>query len=684
MRISRYLLLTLVLLGGAVSCTKDEPLYTDQGPELTRVEVDQKGVYGGKIRFSAQVNDRLPLSTLKAQVFFDDEIVSEEVIRTKTDGTYNGEVAIPYFKNFPEKGHARIVLVAQNIKFGLTRSETPIEVGYPAPEKLFFETDGKKYEMNPTKEPFEYAVTGDFPQKPAGYFTTSPIDGSGTTLTFGYDSSSAEVRVGSTEPLPIANLKAGEYTVKFNLRTFAYAPVLELMFNGVEMQMGEGDKYSVVTNLDQESVCSFEGVGDLSSWTVDRDFFDVTDAALGRMKFLPLGGLYKVTADAGHNYLKCEAMKSEQETGILNSDATGQAVWVIGDASIGKPTTANGASWNPEQGGLCMARIGEKKYQITLTAGVSLNPSAIDFKFFWQKTWDHGEFYGKTPADANRIHGLITTDSPLVSVTKDGNIRLQAGKSFDKGGVYRFTVDLAGGVMAAKLLVEKIGEEQLPAADIRINGQQMTQVDAENYRLDLDLEQATYLTWSGKDAFEPVWIDTNYFAPEGEAIRFIPVSGRYRIEANTAQKAIVCHRIKDDGSPASINPDGSGGGLWIMGWGIGLPNQDYQPGWTPEKAYGMAEFEPRKFRLVGKAGPEKGSVPGDYFRADYLDFKYFYQKGWGGEMKNPAFLEGEASLLKRDGNLKLNGVTLETGATYELIIDLSKGCDKEVISFKKK
>ena len=209
----------------------------------------------------------------------------------------------------------------------------------------------------------------------------------------------------------------------------------------------------------------------------------------------------------------------------------------------------------------------------------------------------------------------------------------------------------------------------------------MTQIDADNYQVDLDLTQGQTLTFSGADAFTPAWIDDNYFAVSGTTVSFIPVAGHYRVLANLADRFIRCYRITADGGYATTEADGSGG-IWLMGWGVGAPSMDYQFGFDPfTNIYCMPEVEPMKYRLTGKAGPEKGSSIGDYFRTDYISMKYFFQHGWGGEMTNPTIQGG---LLKADGNLGLAGDPLEQGAVYELTIDLSAGRDNGVVSFVKK
>ena len=445
--------------------------------------------------------------------------------------------------------------------------------------------------------------------------------------------------------------------------------------------MVDNDNYSIVTTLTQNQTYTLTGVSDFADWDIDRDFFERADASNPEaLTFLPMSGMYKVTANFKHSYLRIEAMKSATEYASLAADGSGNAIWTVG-AGIGKPVIKNGDGWDMGSTGLCLARVADKKFQISLVAGVSINASNFDFKFFWPKDWDKGEFLGKTDASFANPYGVLTTTSDLIEISDGGNLGLAEGKTLDLGGIYRFTIDVSGGTMAAVLTVEKVGEQELPPADITVNGTKMTQLDMDNYQVDLDLTQGQTLTLGGADAFTPAWIDDNYFSVSGTTVTFIPVAGHYRVLANLADRFIRCYRITADGGYATTAADGSGG-IWLMGWGVGAPSMDYQFGFDPfTNIYCMPEVEPMKYRLTGKAGPEKESSIGDYFRTDYISMKYFFQHGWGGEMTNPTVQGG---LLKADGNLSLAGDPLELGAVYELTIDLSAGRDNGVVSFVKK
>ena len=676
MKTLKYIALSLLAAACTTAC-KDDPelLTTDVGPEMTAVSSDASGVFGGKVGFEATMTDRYALSTLKAQIFFDDEMVAEEVIRTKENGTYSGTVTLPFYKNVPD-GEATLRLVGQNVRFGQTFVERPLAASRPKPDHLVFVLGEQEYRMEPTGVDYEYAVTADFPQKPQGYITTPDLDGQGSVVTFGYSSEQGGIVSDSTEPIPFANSNAGEFTVTFNLKSFEGSPFIKLLFNDAEMTMVDNDNYSIVTTLTQNQTYTLTGVSDFADWDIDRDFFERADASNPEaLTFLPMSGMYKVTANFKHSYLRIEAMKSATELATLNEDGSG-AIWAIGGMSVGKPTLKNAASWSPEQGGMCLARVADKKYQLTFVAGVSIDASSFDFKFFHQKTWG-GEFGGKD----------ISTASDLVKISDSGNLGLVEGKTLDLGGIYRFTVDITGGNTAAVLTVEKVGEQQLPPADITVNGTPMAQLDVDNYQLDLDLTQGQTLTLGGADAFTPAWINPDFFeAASATSVKLVPVTGKYRITANLATRVIDALVLNADGSGLATLSDDGHGAVYFIGYGIGSPAAVNEPGWTTEKGVCVPESAPGIYTMTAQAGLEGSTTLGQRFRVSGWSGKFFRNRGWDGLGAFTLAPGAEVFFsIAGNGNIEIaSGVTLEEGATYRLTLDVTAGKDNPVLSLVKK
>ena len=686
MKTLKYIALSLLAAACTTACQDDpELLTTDIGPEMTAVSSDASGVFGGKVGFEATMTDRYALSTLKAQVFFDDEMVAEEVIRTKENGTYSGTVTLPFYKNIPD-GEATLRLVGQNVRFGVTTLERPLNVTRPKPDHLTFVLGGQEYRMEPTGVDYEYAVTADFPQKPQGYITTPDLDGQGSVVTFGYSAEQGGIVSDSTEPIPFANSNAGEFAVTFNLKTFEGSPFIKLLFDNTEMTMVDNDNYSIVTTLTQNQTYTLTGVSDFAGWDIDRDFFERADESNPEaLTFLPMSGMYKVTANFKHSYLRIEAMKSATEYASLNADGSGNAIWTVG-AGIGKPVIKNGDGWDMASTGLCLARVADKKFQITLVAGISINASSFNFKFFWPKDWDKGEFLGKEDASFANPYGVLTTASDLIEISDGGNLGLAEGKTLELGVIYRFTIDVSGGTMAAVLTVEHDGNQPLPAADLQINGTKMAQLDADNYQLDLDLTQGQTLTFGGADMFTPAWINPDFFeAVSAASAKVIPVSGKYRISANLATKVIDALVLNADGSGLATLSDDGHGAVYFIGYGIGSPAAADEPGWTTEKGVCVPEAAPGIYKMTAQAGKEGSTVLGQRFRVSGWDGKFFGARGWADLGALTSTPGTEALLDVSKGNINMAAdVTLEEGADYELTLDCTGGKNAPVLTFVKK
>ncbi len=671
----KYIVFSALAAAGLSACQEEHDFpVTDIGPEMKIVMCDASAYMGGTLNFSVSLDDCVALSTLKAELLFDEDVVGETTIRTRENGTYDGSIAVPYYKDIPD-GNATVRFLGQNIQFGMTTMEQTVAVSRPDFASLTFVLDGTEYTME-RQSKYNYAVTAAFPPQAKGYIRTPEIEGC-ESMTFGW--ASGEITVGTTDAIPFSCISGGEYTISFNTLTLKGDPFMKILLNGKEMAMVDEEHYRVTASFTQDETVTIEGF-DLTGYWIDRDYFEMqTD---GTLKFLPMSGTYGIMIDMKNKWIVAEVYAGDAPA-VLGSDGSG-AIWVIGNG-IGKPSLGNTVGWTPEKG-LCMAPVAPGKFRISGISGITLKADDIDFKFYHPTGWG-GEFGAASLSCASDLI-FVGDDSDATDEKPkrdNGNIGLYKGKSFDLGGIYEFTIDVTGGIDKAVLTVEKAGEQELPAADVIFGGVKLTQLDADNYEGIVALEQGASVAVSGIDSPAEWWFDTNYFAPTADGkLTMLAVSGTYKVKANMAAKLMSIARANADGSDATTAEDGTGG-LWMMGWGLGYPSLDNQFGWEPGAAYSMAEVAPAVYRLTGAAGPEKGSKRGDYFRFDYLSFKYFFQNGWGGEMKAPALAPGTEALLKDAGNLELaDGVTLEEGAAYELTVDLTAGRDKGVVTLVKK
>ncbi|HCC86661.1 MAG TPA: hypothetical protein DEQ06_08800 [Porphyromonadaceae bacterium] len=425
-----------------LSCSNDVLEPQQEGNPTMQIEEQFANVhFGDLLPFEVTAHDELPLSTLTAILYYGEEEVSRTTIRTKENGTYTGNIEVPFIKGTPD-GTATLefILVNTTMKRASQTFEVPVSLA-PYPYLILVTADAS-YPMLPTGQPNEYAATEAFPstELPA-YIKTPVVDEKGRELLFGWDEGSASVAEGSKNEIPYVSPVGGTYSVTFNMRSFETGPFFELLLNGQKMSMVDKDNYRIDIDLTQGEEITIEG---LTDWWVDPDYFV---AEGDQLTFLPISGRYRVTANLVYNWLRVEAM-SGSNYASLQPDGTG-ALWVIGD-QVGKPSyTANHVGWTPPNG-LCMAPVGNKKYQITFVAGESVNAAEINFKFFHQKGWG-GEFSSQS----------LTTGSDIVFIgdgtngRDNGNLGLVPGTTLETGATYVFTIDLSAGVDKGVLTVVK-------------------------------------------------------------------------------------------------------------------------------------------------------------------------------------------------------------------------------------
>ena len=665
--------------------------FAENGPKMT-IDCEKTALLGGSIDFSVDLSDeKYPLSVLKAQLFTDLDVeggkptpVADFEVRTKEEGKYEGNLEVPFSVNVPD-GNMAVVFTSVNTHLGYTYDTVYVAVSRPKYEYLTLMTeDGGEYRMEKKEvasdpalrsDNYWYGYTGNFPAECKAIIVAPEFEDV-PELTFGW--SGTGIAVGVEDYITFSNGVAGEYEITFNTYDLSAGPFITLEINGVEAAVAATDKYAAVVNLTKGGEVNITGYAPgFADWTIDPDFLEMTDPA-GTFNFLAVDGLYKLIVETKNEFIRVEAMKDQTTLATLNADGTG-AVWLIGSDKVGKPTTSQGASWSPENGGLCLAQVSPKVHQITLVAGVQLSCDDVNFKFFHQKTWG-GEFGSSS----------LTSDSDTFYVndgsSDNGNIFLVDGKTLEMGSIWRFTVDLTAydGTTGGVLRVECIGQQEIEAESISFAGVDMDMLSADTYGATVDLEKGQTISVSGISSPASWYMDPDYFTVDASGLSFNASSGKYYVTANTTSQYVAVKRVNEDGSDATLD----GGALWLMGWGTAHPTMGSQFGWTPGAAYCMAEVRDRVYQLTGIAVPESDvETLGGRFRYDYLSFKYFHQNGWGGEkgqLGTVVLTESASALLKDAGNLELaDGVTLEQGATYVLTIDLSVE-GTETIDFVKK
>lgn len=436
-------LLGTVVVATLYSCKKDEKYVYQIGEPKLEVKSDISGAhFGDSLVFQVHASDQeIALSTVKVQLFFTDDQVSETTIRTKENGDYSGKIFIPFYKNVPN-GKATLKFILQNISQKMTEQSYEIDLTRPDFPYLNLVTESKSYKMEKIGTN-EYAVTESFPSSVKGYIQAPKVGEQGNPMNFGWVNNTVEI--GSTTEIPFTNLTSGVYSIKFNTLTYEASPFINIYLNGNLLSRMDDDHFKGELELKNGEQVTFDGIDDVKNWWIDPDYF--TQKSDGSINFNGINGKYRITVDFKLKYFLVEAMDGAN-LASLKADGTG-AVWIIGEG-IGKPgIVTNQVGWSPEKA-LCMMPIGNKKYQITLKAGESIHASNINFKFFHQKNWG-GEF-GATS---------ISTDNDMIFIgdgtngRDSGNLGIVSGKSLTLGTSYILTVDLGQGNSKAILTVVK-------------------------------------------------------------------------------------------------------------------------------------------------------------------------------------------------------------------------------------
>lgn len=631
--------------------------------------------FGQTLKFNVKASDsQVPLSTIHAELYFDSELVDQQVIRTKVSGeVYPVEINIPYIANIPD-GQATLRLTLQNINFTITEQVFGVNVSHADfPYLTFVGDNGSEYKMERVSM-YNYEVTDRFAAQMPGKIVTPPM-GDLDEVTFGYEGS--EIKVNATKSIPFTNGAAGTYTISFNTFTMEGAPFTELFINGNLLEQVSDDVYQIdIPNLAKGGLITFEGFSDFENWWLNRDYFQKNDD--GTVSFMAYDGNYRFIANTKLQYFQVVKLVAGAP-GTLNQDGTGLP-WILGEG-IGYPSLSNAPGWN-EGKGIPMAPQSDRIYQVSVTGGIGIAVNGINFKIFGQDGWGT-ELTGD----------MLTSESNLIGVGHgddghdNGNLYLKDGVELEANVIYVITLDLTNGINSAILKTEVAGEEQFEEKPISLNGREMSTIDNTTYSLVMNMAQGDEITITGNVDMGNIYLDPDYFTSEGGRIKFMPVSGYYNIVLNKAKGTLGAVMTDEAGTELTLQEDGSGA-LWLMAWGLGNPSQDYQFGWDPGLAYSVAQVAPKVYQFTGVAGPETGSVPGDRIRYDYLSFKFFWQNGWGGEFNNSEHvlnLTGTASeYIQNTGNFELAaGVQLTEGDTYRITVDLTNGVDNGTINFEK-
>lgn len=247
MKSLKYYLMALAGIAMLNACSDDDPV--PGNPTMDFQAEPSSALFGDSLPFTIKASDAdVPLSTLKARLYFSDEMVSETIIRTKVNGQdYTGKIYVPYLANIPN-GTATLKFILQNINFTITEKSYDVALSRPDFPYLTLISGDQEYRMEKVAAN-QYSVTGEFAQKVKGYIKAPKVGANGNEINFGW--SNGAITQGTSSEITFSNLSAGEYSISFNTLTYAAAPFVKLLLNGSEMEMVDDDHYSIDLNLKQ-------------------------------------------------------------------------------------------------------------------------------------------------------------------------------------------------------------------------------------------------------------------------------------------------------------------------------------------------------------------------------------------------------------------------------------------------
>lgn len=163
MKSLKYYLMALAGIAMLNACSDDDPV--PGNPTMDFQAEPSSALFGDSLPFTIKASDAdVPLSTLKARLYFSDEMVSETIIRTKVNGQdYTGKIYVPYLANIPN-GTATLKFILQNINFTITEKSYDVALSRPDFPYLTLISGDQEYRMEKVAAN-QYSVTGEFAQK---------------------------------------------------------------------------------------------------------------------------------------------------------------------------------------------------------------------------------------------------------------------------------------------------------------------------------------------------------------------------------------------------------------------------------------------------------------------------------------------------------------------------------------
>ena len=191
----------------------------------------------------------------------------------------------------------------------------------------------------------------------------------------------------------------------------------------------------------------------------------------------------------------------------------------------------------------------------------------------------------------------------------------------------------------------------------------------------VELKQGQVMDFGGVVDLNNWTIDYDFFEVNDDftEVKFRAVDGFYQLTYDAEKMWIKVEPVDADGNLLTLAADGTGA-PWVIGANFGKPV--IGPGWnTDDGAYPMAQIADKVYQFTLTA-PGQLAVSG-------ADFKFFHQKGWGGEFVKTDYAEvnlAPAFTMTDSGNIQ--GVELKGGKSYKIILDLTGGVKAAKVSYE--
>ena len=191
----------------------------------------------------------------------------------------------------------------------------------------------------------------------------------------------------------------------------------------------------------------------------------------------------------------------------------------------------------------------------------------------------------------------------------------------------------------------------------------------------MELKQGQVMDFGGVVDLNNWTLDYDFFMVNDDftEVKFRAVDGLYKLFYDVDNMWIKVEPVDADGKLLTLSADGTGA-PWVIGSNFGKPV--IGPGWnTEDGAYPMAQIADKVYQFTMTA-PGQVAVSG-------ADFKFFHQKGWGGEFLKANYAEvnlAPAFTMTDSGNIQ--GAELKGGKSYKIVLDLTGGVNAAKVSYE--